>query len=174
MAEQTWPTDEEIAAGMEFPDFFSPVCELIGSLIAQSSMPGDRPRKKRRVPAGTSAYQAAWIVDSEDDEQECTQSEDDSSDLDGNASMTDAVPTHEEVATEEAVSNDTDDRLSEDSGYEDSTDVCSTADMELDEVDHEAMVERRRRRHQENEEDLDFPDQVEVPLDQPARVRFAR
>jgi len=59
--EQTWPTEEEMqedlprkpAEDTQLPD----------------ANPGTTPRAVRRVPKGTSEYQAAWIID-EDDEEE--------------------------------------------------------------------------------------------------------
>jgi pre-rRNA-processing protein TSR1 len=53
--EQTWPTEEEMAqgerpAGQDVPD----------------APAGTTPRRIKRVPKGTSEYQAAWIVDDAD------------------------------------------------------------------------------------------------------------
>lgn len=47
--EQTWPTEEEMAG-------------------AGSASGTDGPKRMKRVPKGTSAYQAAWIVDDDEDE----------------------------------------------------------------------------------------------------------
>ncbi|KNE73224.1 hypothetical protein AMAG_17410 [Allomyces macrogynus ATCC 38327] len=47
MNEQTWPTDEELS---------------MATLASKS-------KKTKRVPKGTSAYQAAWIVDSDNDDE---------------------------------------------------------------------------------------------------------
>jgi pre-rRNA-processing protein TSR1 len=60
--EQTWPTEEEMqndssrspAEGTQLPD----------------AAPGTTPRLVRRVPKGTSEYQAAWIIDEDDEEDE--------------------------------------------------------------------------------------------------------
>lgn len=49
--EQTWPTDEELAEA------------------SRVNSPPPRPSEARKVPRGTSDYQAAWIVaDSEEEE----------------------------------------------------------------------------------------------------------
>lgn len=66
--EQTWPTEEELNE--------APAAQAAGIEAA-------RPRVKR-VPKGTSAYQAAWIVDEDDegDEQDGESSHSDD-DLDG-------------------------------------------------------------------------------------------
>lgn len=46
--EQTWPTEEELAAA--------------------AAAAGSKALRKRRLPAGTSEYQAAWILDEYDDD----------------------------------------------------------------------------------------------------------
>jgi hypothetical protein len=46
--EQTWPTEEELSA-------------------AAAAAAASRRMRKRRLPAGTSEYQAAWILDDEED-----------------------------------------------------------------------------------------------------------
>ena len=54
--EQTWPTEEELnvggmaTAGESFPD----------------AKQGTTPKAVRKVPKGTSAYQAAWLTDEDD------------------------------------------------------------------------------------------------------------
>jgi pre-rRNA-processing protein TSR1 len=63
--EQTWPTEEEM-----------------GEASRQAGLGGgNEPRRTKRVPKGTSAYQAAWIFDDEDDEAEAE--EEDEEDEDG-------------------------------------------------------------------------------------------
>lgn len=47
--EQTWPTDEDLAEA--------------------APMPPPRPTVARRVPRGTSDYQAAWIVEDSDSDE---------------------------------------------------------------------------------------------------------
>jgi len=54
-AEQTWPTEEELAG-------------------AEAKRSGGR---KRRLPKGTSDYQAAWILDDDDDDDDEEQDDDD-------------------------------------------------------------------------------------------------
>lgn len=59
--EQTWPTEEEISGSVRFTG-------------ADDTIPdaktGTTPKVVRRVPKGTSEYQAAWIVDESDEEDE--------------------------------------------------------------------------------------------------------
>ena len=80
--EQTWPTEEEMQDD-------SPR-DLAGELIPEGA-PGTTPRAIRRVPKGTSAYQAAWIIDEDEEDEECTGDENESV-QDGNAEEQVEVP----------------------------------------------------------------------------------
>ena len=80
--EQTWPTEEEMQDD-------SPR-DLTGEIIPEGA-PGTTPRAIRRVPKGTSAYQAAWIVDEDEEDEECTGDENEG-EQDGNAEDQVEVP----------------------------------------------------------------------------------
>lgn len=65
--EQTWPTEEEMAS-------------------APGSSMGEGSKRTKRVPKGTSAYQAAWIVDDNDldgDDDEDDDEDDGEMDVEG-------------------------------------------------------------------------------------------
>jgi len=81
--EQTWPTEDEMAS-------------------APGSSMGDSKRTKR-VPKGTSAYQAAWIVDDNDgeDDDEDDEDEDDMDMEDGEGGDIDEEPLDDDEETEE-------------------------------------------------------------------------
>ena len=80
--EQTWPTEEEMQDD-------SPR-DLTGEIIPEGA-PGTTPRAIRRVPKGTSAYQAAWIIDEDEEDEECTGDENERV-QDGNAEDQVEVP----------------------------------------------------------------------------------
>lgn len=61
--EQTWPTDEEMNGNI------SGSAVDAGSRIPDAKV-GTTPKRVKMVPRGTSAYQAAWIVDDEDGEED--------------------------------------------------------------------------------------------------------
>src|SRR5882762_58886 len=61
--EQTWPTEEEMQEN-------SP--RNLTEEILPDGAPGTTPRAIRRVPKGTSAYQAAWIIDEDGGDDECS------------------------------------------------------------------------------------------------------
>jgi len=82
--EQTWPTEEELqddssrhpVEGTQLPD----------------AAPGTTPRIVRRVPKGTSEYQAAWIVDEDEDDE----GDDDGAQNGNGEELVDVVPDHPE------------------------------------------------------------------------------
>ncbi len=88
--EQTWPTEEEMQDD-------SPR-NLTGEILPEGA-PGTTPRAIRRVPRGTSAYQAAWIIDEDDEDGECTGDSDEGV-QDGNAEEQVEVPIHVEDVME--------------------------------------------------------------------------
>jgi len=71
--EQTWPTEEEL---MEAEERVKNMGNMEGISVPKSVM--STTKEIRKVPKGTSTYQAAWIIDSEDEND----SEEDYSDED--------------------------------------------------------------------------------------------
>lgn len=69
--EQTWPTEEEMRGDG---------ASTSGSNLPDAAM-GTTPKRVKRVPRGTSAYQAAWIVDDDDDEDDEDHSDEDGEDI---------------------------------------------------------------------------------------------
>ncbi|CAG8475948.1 22861_t:CDS:10 [Rhizophagus irregularis] len=114
--EQTWPTEEEMAG--------------IEDNILETT-----PKKTvKRVPKGTSSYQAAWIVDSGSDND-------------------DEDYTDEDVETRTSTLND----------------------PKLDpEEEAKQLKDYLANREKQNRDDLEFPDEVDTPLDIAARTRFQR
>ncbi|KAJ6653116.1 hypothetical protein lerEdw1_010078 [Lerista edwardsae] len=137
--EQTWPTEEELKEAEE--------------CLKQSK------KVSRRVPKGTSAYQAAWIVDEggESSGEEEEEEED------------------EDHLMEEAVSQDG--SSSEDEGASASEEEeCETMTLPESEQDDEKMEDSEaalEKYRQERQEEM-FPDEVDTPRDVPARIRFQK
>lgn len=145
--EQTWPTEEEIMDAEE----------RVRQIEAEEN------KHMRRVPKGTSNYQAAWIIDEEDTEDvERAENEmaldNDEVDSDGE------VQEFESVDMEGRVDDST---LSDD----DDNDVDNE-----EEEEHLAQYLNNKKKTVEEElsEELEFPDEKDVPMDSPARVRFQR
>lgn len=140
--EQTWPTEEELAEA-----------------------DGNQKKVTRRVPKGTSDYQAFWILDDEDEKAEEDVSDDD-------AEMDDA-----EMAAmddEDDGSDDDSDALSEsEEEYEDVTvgeDKDAKYDEQMDMVEEHSVLARLK----EEKQHVTFPDEVDTPQDLPARTRFQK
>jgi pre-rRNA-processing protein TSR1 len=159
LGDQTWPTEEELAQG-----------ELsrrgqAGEMLPPA-LPGTTPRRIRKVPKGTSAYQAAWIPDDEDEEG----STDDESEED-DVMMAQEV---EEEAMEEEEWEDMD-ADEPHSAVVPASMAGSYPDLP-DEAEKEQYEEylAQRKREKENREDLEFPDEIDTPQDISVRQRFAR
>ncbi|XP_078404437.1 pre-rRNA-processing protein TSR1 homolog [Cetorhinus maximus] len=140
--EQTWPTDEELQE-------------------AEDALKGSR-KIVRRLPKGTSDYQAAWILDDEEEIDEEEGSDDDM---------------EEDELMGEAVSQASD----ESDGEEEAGEECETMtvpesirddhyDEKIDEEEERVMLEKYK---QERMDEM-FPDEVDTPKDVAARVRFQK
>ncbi|KAI8354884.1 hypothetical protein B0O80DRAFT_369145, partial [Mortierella sp. GBAus27b] len=157
--EQTWPTEEELMEAEERVKNMDPDDMPEGT-------PHATPKKVvKRVPKGTSSYQAAWIVDSDHDSDEDIEDDDDDSDMDDDEhTFGDEIPRKARDSDEE---------------YED-LEIESeepSNDQDEDELDNEEEARQYAEylaRERENKDDMEFPDEVEAPLDVAAKVRFAR
>lgn len=136
--EQTWPTEEELS---EANDHLK-----------------ERSKVVKKVPKGTSSYQAEWILD-EDGETNGEDEEDD-------------YLEHEDFMEEES---------QDESSEEEEEEECETMtigesvrddlyDEKLDEEAEEKMLEKYK---QERLEEM-FPDEIDTPRDVAARIRFQK
>eukprot|EP00887_Chlorella_sp_A99_P006809 scaffold2.g6809.t1 len=117
--------------------------------------------RKRRLPPGTSDYQAAWILDDDDEEEDEEEglSGEEGSDAGGSQGMADASPPPSEGGDLDF----------------DGVDTATEIGMDVeDDEDPADMLEAIKARRQAAADDVQFPDEVEVPPDQPARQRFAK
>ncbi|KAK3858486.1 hypothetical protein Pcinc_035329 [Petrolisthes cinctipes] len=138
--EQTWPTREE-------------------EREAEMAAACNTKQTTRRVPKGTSSYQAAWIVDSDDDDEYDDEDEEDDdtkypSSVD-TASQQDQEEEEEEEEYETVSVSDADGI-----GYDEKMDYS-------DEMEAWQKIKDAR-------EDQHFPDEVDTPTDTPARIRFQK
>ncbi|XP_061538130.1 pre-rRNA-processing protein TSR1 homolog [Phycodurus eques] len=149
--EQTWPTEAEL-------------------------LEVEEARKSKRVikvPKGTSDYQAAWIVDDDDENGDLDEESSDVDDCDGD--MMDEAPDGNDDDSQDAGSDLSSE--GEDEGEEEE-EVCSTeragADQRYDDHMDEAVEEEGLKRYREARANEMFPDEVDTPLDAAARIRFQR
>ncbi|KAG0304524.1 hypothetical protein BGZ98_005410 [Dissophora globulifera] len=158
--EQTWPTEEELMEAEERVKNMDPENRPVRSF--NSSVPK---KVVRRVPKGTSNYQAAWIVDSDhesdDDIEDEDGDEDEHMDDDDLPSARNAENSDEEY---EDLEEENEESTKDEEVYED----------ELDNEEEARQYAEYLAREKENRDDMEFPDEVEAPMDVPARVRFAR
>ncbi|CAN6340232.1 unnamed protein product [Urochloa humidicola] len=143
--EQTWPTEED----MEEANVNSKERKLV----------------KRKLPRGTSEYQAAWIVDDTDDE-------DSGSD---NENQTGSGMVIDENGHEDQRSDGSDiDVVSHFTEKFDEETVGDTEMADEENLTKEQIEAEIKKIKEANAEDEEFPDEVETPLDVPAKKRFAK
>uniref|UniRef100_A0A0N5AK54 Pre-rRNA-processing protein TSR1 homolog n=1 Tax=Syphacia muris TaxID=451379 RepID=A0A0N5AK54_9BILA len=144
-AEQTWPEKEE------FPkDAF------------------ETRRVTKKVPVGTSAYQAAWIVDDYEDE------EDDHGDKSDEEACVDSVDGDQNRESMEFECEQSEGSTCEDNNKtEDDNDDNETVAMEESIEDmtiDQSLVDKFRQERM----NAQFPDEIDTPIDIAARIRFQR
>ncbi|WOK92487.1 pre-rRNA-processing protein [Canna indica] len=140
--EQTWPTEAEMAEADE----------------------NNKERKlvKKRLPRGTSDYQAAWIVEDTDDE-----------DSDNSEEGDDDGMVLEEQKDRAALEGSDHSDLDEGQTIDDRTE--GDTEMADDEILTKEQIESEIKQIKEAyADDQEFPDEVETPIDVPAKKRFAK
>ncbi|XP_057956739.1 uncharacterized protein LOC131150170 isoform X2 [Malania oleifera] len=128
-------------------------------------------QRKRTLPQGTSEYQAAWILDGTDGEDS---ERDHDSDLDGMVldEGQSGFPGQESTGNLDVDDDQASLSLNlRDSDEETEVDSMMVEDENLTRQQIEDEIKKIKDAHAEDEE---FPDEVDTPLDVPARKRFAK
>lgn len=122
------------------------------------------PKVKKRVPKGTSEYQASWLIDDEEEEEDETDNDESEQECGDEINGKQYELIEEDGANENGLNND--------------EEVLSTSGMETDENDaneHDsALDESQIKRFREERENCQWPDEVEAPRGMNARERFQR
>ncbi|XP_023307785.2 pre-rRNA-processing protein TSR1 homolog [Lucilia cuprina] len=156
-AEQTWPTEEE---------------------IAQSQLETKKMKLIKRVPKGYSAYQAAWIPDVETVEADDDDNEDEDMDDDDEEDDDDEDNDEDEFMSCENKSFDGEFEKPE-SDTEEYVDTASVSDAAINDEKYDLQMDFHEEREtmkklKEARIDEMWPDEIDTPLDVPARTRFQK
>lgn len=155
--EQTWPTEEEMADAPANQEAMDDVPEL------PPAAPGTTPREILKQKAEENArkrYQAAWIVEDEDEDEE---EDDDEAEEGDDDEMDDDDEDLDQASLENAAEE-------EDEEEEDFDDEFDEAALEA----YRAQQRKEREVSKEEQQFAQFPDEVDTPMEVPARQRFAR
>ncbi|EDV39958.1 uncharacterized protein Dana_GF10278 [Drosophila ananassae] len=155
-AEQTWPTEEEIAA---------------------SQQETKKMKLVKRVPKGYSEYQAAWIPDVEEVEDGDTKGDDDMSDDDDDDDEEDEDDEDFMSCDNKSFEDECEKRDSDTEEYLDSVSVASEAAINDEKYDQQMDFQEERetlQKLQQARTDQLWPDEVDTPLDVPAHERFQK
>eukprot|EP01117_Protostelium_nocturnum_P006169 TRINITY_DN2222_c0_g2_i1.p1 TRINITY_DN2222_c0_g2~~TRINITY_DN2222_c0_g2_i1.p1 ORF type:complete len:903 (-),score=390.56 TRINITY_DN2222_c0_g2_i1:46-2754(-) len=157
--EQTWPTDAEIKEAEEAR------------------------KKLRRVPKGTSKYQAAWIVESDEEDGHAGFDDENSDEEQYNNDSKMEEDTKEEEKVEEKEEEKVDEEEEEEEMEEidmnkedEKSEPKNNSDSMFEDAKEDEIINgaQRTNKFERSEEDLEFPDEVLVPEDTPARLRFQK
>lgn len=146
--EQTWPTEAE--------------------MVEADRDRKEKRQRKRALPRGTSEYQAAWIVDDTDER---------SSDSDDNNDDGMVLDENERgIANQEHMHEPDfeDDQASLNFRESDEETENNSVMMESENLTREQIEDDIKKIKEAHAEDEEFPDEVDTPLDIPARKRFAK
>ncbi|KAJ1960028.1 ribosome biogenesis protein tsr1 [Dipsacomyces acuminosporus] len=181
--EQTWPEEEEMEGWKE---------QMRKMEEDEERMAAENGERVIRVPKGTSKYQAAWIADSEgeDDGSDLSDYDDDDDDdmmadsdsgasdyEDESRSATDPFKADADEGEEyEEIRVDAQGNpIADDENEDENEDVNSDNEGMLSPEEEERQLkDYLKQRSLQNRDDLQFPDEVDTPMDTPARERFAR
>lgn len=137
-AEQTWPTEEELA-----------------------NAESEKHDQRQRLAGESSEYQTAWMVS--DPEDDLDEEGDKVMDRDGSSSENDSPLDQSFCRTKpkKSIANEDDD------------DDDMSVDDEIP-ATRAAKLEAYRERKRQEQEQMEFPDEVDIPINMAAKTRFAR
>ncbi|KAI8326310.1 DUF663-domain-containing protein [Martensiomyces pterosporus] len=175
--EQTWPEEEEMDGWKE---------QMRRMEEEEERIAAESGERVIRVPKGTSKYQAAWIADSEEEDEDASDYSDDDDQMMDDSDTSDYEDAHSVTDPFKANAEDNEEYeeirvdahgnpIAEEDGDNDDEGANSDAEGMLSPEEEEAQLrDYLKQRAMQNRDDLQFPDEVDTPMDVPARERFAR
>ncbi|KAJ2731757.1 ribosome biogenesis protein tsr1 [Coemansia sp. BCRC 34962] len=166
--EQTWPEDEEMNGWNE---------RMQEMEEEESRMAAAKGQRTITVPKGTSTYQASWIAATQGDDNESDDSDVSSdSDDDMDSGSDDGSEEGEDEEEYEEMVIGVDGKIVSASDDENDDGADSDRDDGLPTAEEEALQLKAylKERERQNRDDLNFPDEVDTPMEISARERFAR
>jgi len=156
-AEQTWPTEEE--------------------LLEAEKEQREKSKRVVKVPKGTSEYQAAWIVDHAENDDDESGDDDDEEDDEEDDDMEEEGTKNLDAVSQEGSDEEDDGEEEEEEEYDTITVTEGGNDdaANYDEKHMNLMEEQEAlKKMQAAKMDAMFPDEVDTPIDMPAKVRFQK
>ncbi|CAB3411233.1 unnamed protein product [Caenorhabditis bovis] len=145
--EQTWPTQEEI---------------------------DEADREMRKVPKGTSSYQAAWILDENDDDDDDDDDDEDNYDDDKDDEDGDNMEEENDFETEGELEDNGEKRENEYDQMDMQSEAGETTASEMMEFEDEDINMDEVEKYRRERENAQWPDEIDTPMDIPARIRFQK
>lgn len=122
---------------------------------------------KKKIPEGMTSHEAAWIVDSDGEFPEDESEDDEVVSEDDDVMVDENEKTIEEQALEKEI-----DTKTEIMSQKDKLDIAD--DEKMDEMEREAEKKYIKEMMEKANDYKRFPDEVEVPDDIPAKIRFQK
>ncbi|SPO24200.1 related to TSR1 - protein involved in 20S rRNA accumulation [Ustilago trichophora] len=185
--EQTWPTEEEMQAAERFAKQ-----RADGEMPPPPALPGTTPKtiiKGSGNAKDNAKYRAAWIIESDEEDNDSAsadgfdedEDEDDDDSLilegdeymddgEGDAQVNQAIDDYERMKASAIAQQNQNQIQASDAQSELAFEDVDDAQAEAEYLAYQAQ----RTREREERADAEFPDEVDTPLEIPARTRFAR
>lgn len=153
-AEQTWPTEDE---------------------IAHAQAETKKSKLVKRIPKGMSDYQACWIPDIEEKDCSDADDDDDASDEDDDSMNNDDANDEDFMSCKSDA--DSADEFERDENNADDSESMAQSEVRFSDDKYDMEMDLQEEREQwekikEARSDKMWPDEVDTPLNVPARDRF--
>jgi len=141
----------------------------LGTSIGDNAGAGNKKKRLMKVPKGTSEYQASWILDNGEENDEDLGENDENGD-----NMLDVIEEKDESESESSDEEEEEDEMSD--GEEGEENVQTEESEDNYDEKHVKFAEEQETysKIKEARQDEMFPDEVDTPMDQLAKDRFQK